>query len=249
MHPNLAPPSRSLSAPPRALTAAEAFATGMQALRAGDLKRGLSALEYAAEKGHVIARWKLGRMYADGEGVERDAARAYGYFEDIVENHGDDLFGPSQSRFIANAFVAAGDYLVAGIPNSSVRSNPTRARGLFSYAAAYFGDPDAQYRFGRMLLEGQGGAKDSMQAVRWLKLAADKGHYQAQALLGDTLFRGQGVPRQKPRGLMYLTLATDTAPQDRAVKDLQSAALAQASDDERALALSYIEAWVLGRRD
>ena len=29
----------------------------------------LSALQYAAEGGHPIAQWKLGRMYANGDGV------------------------------------------------------------------------------------------------------------------------------------------------------------------------------------
>ena len=48
---------------------------------------------------------------------------------------------------------------------------------------------------------------------------------------------------------MYLTIARDTAPQDKTVADLQAAAFAQATDDERALALSYLEAWLKGRRD
>ena len=32
----------------------------------------LTALQYAAEGGHPIAQWKLGRMYADGDGVAQD---------------------------------------------------------------------------------------------------------------------------------------------------------------------------------
>jgi TPR repeat protein len=130
-----------------------------------------------------------------------------------------------------------------------VKPDPRHARDLFAYAASYFGDADAQYRLGRMLLEGEGGPKDAWQSVRWLKLAADKGHYQAQALLGVTLLKGQDIPRQGPRGLMYLTIARDSAPQDKTVADLQAAAFAQATDDERAMALSYLESWLKGRRD
>ena len=51
------PLTRSL-APPRPLTPGEAFLTGTQALRAGDAKTGIRALEYAAENGHAIAEWK-----------------------------------------------------------------------------------------------------------------------------------------------------------------------------------------------
>jgi uncharacterized protein len=242
------PGTRSL-APAHVLTPAEAFRSGTLALQAGDIRAGISALEYAAESGHAIAQWKLGRMYADGDQVPRDDMRAFEYFRSIVDSHPDDSLGTSQARFVANAFVTLGSYYVAGIPNTRVRPDLPRARELFTYAASYFGDADAQFRLGRMLLEGQGGLKDPWQAARWLKLAADKGHYQAQALLGTTLFKGQGIPRQPPRGLMYLTIARDSAPQDKTVADLQAAAFAQATDDERAMALSYLEAWLKGRRD
>jgi hypothetical protein len=245
----LKPLSRSLTPPNHPLTPGEAFLHGTQALRAGDAKAGIQSLEYAAENGHAIAEWKLGRMYADGDHVGRDDLRAFDYFQDIVDNHSDDSFGTPQARFVANAYVALGGYLVSGIPNSPVKANAPRARDLYAYAASYFGDAEAQYRLGRMLLEGQGGARDPWQAARWLKLSADKGHYQAQALLGITMFRGDGIPRQVPRGLMYLTIARDTAPQDKMIADMQGAAFAQASDDQRALALNFLEAWLKGRRD
>lgn len=245
-------PSRSLTpglTQPHTMTAAEAFRTGMQALQAGDVKAGVGALEYAAERGHIVARWKLGRMYADGDQVERDDVRAFHYFQDIVENHSDDSLGTPQTRYVSNAFVTVGSYYVSGIANSPIKANPQRARDLFAYAASYFRDAAAQYRLGQLLLEGQGGPKDPWQAARWLKLSADKGYYQAQALLGVTLFKGQGIPRQAPRGLMYLTIARDTAPQDKTVAELHAAAFAAATDDERAVALSYLESWLKGRRD
>jgi TPR repeat protein len=248
--PGPAPLKRSLTPPgDRSVTPAEAFRNGTLALRAGDVRGGLKELEFAAENGHAIAQWKLARMYADGDQVARDDVRAFDYFHTLVDNHADDSLGTPQARFVANAFVALGGYYITGIANSTVKPDPRHARDLFAFAASYFGDGDAQYRLGRMLLEGQGGPKDAWQAVRWLKLAADKGHYQAQALLGMTLIKGQDIPRQAPRGLMYLTIARDTAPQDKTVADLQAAAFAQATDDERAMALSYLEAWLKGRRD
>ena len=242
------PLTRGLT-PTRPLTPGEAFLTGTEALRAGNTTAGIHALEYAAENGHALAEWKLGRMYADGDHVTRDDLRAFDYFQDIVDNHSDDTLGTPQARFIANAYVALGGYFLNGIPNSPVKPDALRARDLYAYAASYFGDAEAQYRLGRMLLEGQGGPRDPWQAGRWLKLSADKGHTQAQVLLGMTMFKGDGIPRQAARGLMYLTIARDTARQDKSIADLQAWAFANASDDERAMALTYLEGWTQGRRD
>ncbi|HLH91367.1 MAG TPA: tetratricopeptide repeat protein [Xanthobacteraceae bacterium] len=242
------PLTRSLT-PTHPLTPGEAFLTGTEALRAGNTTAGIHALEYAAENGHALAEWKLGRMYADGDHVTRDDLRAFDYFQDIVDNHSDDTLGTPQARFVANAYVALGSYFLNGIPNSPVKPDALRARDLYAYAASYFGDAEAQYRLGRMLLEGQGGPRDPWQAARWLKLAADKRHTQAQALLGITMFKGDGIPRQAARGLMYLIVAHDAARQDKAIADLQAWAFANASDDERAMALTYLESWAQGRRD
>src|SRR6202035_1292883 len=110
-----------------------------------------------------------------------DDQRAFRYFQDIVENHSDDSLGTPQSRYVSNAFVTLGNSYAAGIPGA-LKANPQRARDLFAYAASYFGDAAAQFRLGQMLLEGQGGPKDPWQAARWLKLSADKGYYQSQAL-------------------------------------------------------------------
>jgi TPR repeat protein len=150
---------------------------------------------------------------------------------------------------VANAFVALGSYYLDGISNS-LKPDPERAREMFAYAASYFGDADAQYNLGRIYMEGAVGQKDPKLAARWLGLAANKGQYQAQALLGDMLFKGELVPRQSARGLMWLTLASDAAgPHDTWIKDLHAAAFSQATDEERSLALLYIERWIKGRRE
>ena len=48
-----------------------------------------------------------------------------------------------------------------------------------------------------------------MQAARWLRLAADAGQRNAQALLGSMLFKGTDVSRQAAMGLFWLTVAKD----------------------------------------
>src|SRR5665647_3355868 len=105
----------------------------------------LTSLQYAAEGGHPIAQWKLGRMYANGDGVAQDDLRAFGYFSRIANAHAEDSPSAPQAAVVANAFVALGRYYLNGIPNSKNKSDPERAREMFSYAASYFGNADAQY--------------------------------------------------------------------------------------------------------
>jgi TPR repeat protein len=143
---------------------------------------------------------------------------------------------------VANAFVALGHYYRDGIPNSPVKPDLNRARDMFAYAASFFGDPDAQFHLGQLYLNGEGVRKDPKLAVRWLALAANKGQSEAQATLGQILFQGENVPRQRPLGLMWLTLASDGSG-DRItwIADARVAAFKQATEDERALALTLIE--------
>lgn len=228
----------------------EAFRSGAQALRAGEKAKAVTSLEYAADQGLAVAQWKLGRMYADGDGVKQDDIRAFEYFSRIANAHADESPGTAQARFVASAFVALGGYYLEGIPNSPVKRDPARAREMYFYAASYFADPDAQYHLGRMYLDGQGAPKDPRQGARWLGLAAQKGQHLAQATLGAMLFEGKLVARQSARGLMWLTLARDgAAGEEKWVADLYDAAFKQATREERALALVYLEKWLKGRRE
>jgi TPR repeat protein len=249
---DLDPPNAPAYAPsnlPPTLTPFEALRSGAQMLRKGDKEKALQSLEYAAERGVVAAQWKLARMYAEGDGVPKSDQRAFDFYSRIADAHADDLPGTQQARFVANAFVALGNYYATGIPNTHVTADIARARHMYFHAAIYFGDPDAQYFFGRVLLEGTGGPKDPRRAAQWFYSAANKGHTKAQAMLGRMLFTGEGVPRQTARGLMWLTLAKANASGDRWINDTYSAAINQATVDERALAMDFLERWVNGRRN
>jgi TPR repeat protein len=210
----------------------------------------LTALQYAAEGGHPIAQWRLGRMYADGDGVARDDLRAFEYFSRIANQHAEDSPSAPQAQIVANAFVALGRYYRDGIPNSRVKSDRERAREMFHYAASYFGNADAQYNLARMYLDGTGTPRDPKYAARWLSQAAQKGQYQAQALLGQMLFNGDVLPKQSAKGLMWLTLARDNAgPDEIWINEVYTGALKRASEDDRAMAGRMLERWVQGRRD
>lgn len=233
------------------MTASEAFRSGAHWLKAGDPVKAVNSLEYAAAKGHAVAQWKLGRMYADGDGVVQDELKAFDYFRRIADSHADDNPNTPQARFVANAFVALGQYYLEGIPETDVKRDPARAREMFAYAASYFGDPDAQYHLARLYLEGIGAPRDPRQAARWFGLSAHKGQCGAQAMLGAMLFTGDHLPRQAARGLMWLTLAKDSARPDEQpwITKLYDSAFGQATEDERSLALVYLRRWMESRRE
>ena len=230
----------------------EALSKYLEGYRAGDTRSSLDALQYAAEGGEALARWKLGSMYATGDGVPHDDKKAYDYFMRIVEDYDDAAANPRQRGVIASAFVAVGAYSLTGISNSRVTRDPQRAREMFSVAATEFADPHAQYNLGRMFLDGDGVKKDPRRGARWLKLAADKQHMESQAVLGHLFFNGaEGVNRQRAMGLMYLTLAREAVvdhKKDRWIVDLHDNAVGAASDADRQAGLLYLEQYLKGRR-
>lgn len=231
-------------------TSVDAFRAGTRSYFAGDKGEALKSLSYAASQGHTAAAWKLGRMYAEGDGVRRDELKAFEYFRRVANQNSEESPGSPQAPYVANAFVELGGFFLRGIPNTAVRRDPERAREVFQYAASYFGDAEAQYQLARLYLDGTGTERDTKQAARWLGLAAQKGQYQAQALLGDLLFRGSDVPRQAARGLMWLTLAREAAATDADgwIVKLYDGAFAKASEDERTVALAMLQEWVKAPR-
>ncbi len=218
---------------------------GLDLFHAGDVASSLEALNFAADRGLSGAQWKLGHIYANGDGVGRDDLKAYQYFSRIVDNYDEDEPDQGNLAFVANAFVAVGVYSLTGIQNTSIKRDLNRALEMFQYAAMNFGEPNAQFQLARMYLDGVGVKKDSGQAVRWLSNAADKNHMESQALLGHLLFSGQaGLQRQRARGLMLLTMARDAASgsrKDAWVIDYYKAAIEQADENDRQMALKSLD--------
>jgi uncharacterized protein len=256
--PNAAAPAAPATAVPRPSVAPrDALRSGLQAQRAGKPDQAVSSLEYAAEQGMPGAMWKLGRMYADGDGVGQNKLRAFEYFLNLTKTHAYDPPDSDESHFVAGAFVALGQYYIDGIPDTAVKPDPAVAIDLFRHAASYFGNSDAQYHLGRIYLLGTGTAKDPVQAARWLRLAANKGQHSAQALLGSMLFKGQGVARQAAMGLAWLTMAKegvssqaneDANSQATWIIETYRSAFAQATAEERLQAARNMEELVRARR-
>ncbi len=102
-------------------TPAEAFKLGYTAYQQGDKAAAFEALQFAAGKGHPIAQWKLGRMYASGDGIEKDQKKAFELFSEVANAYADENPRAPSAPFVADAFVALGSYYRDGIPNSDVK--------------------------------------------------------------------------------------------------------------------------------
>ena len=225
------------------LSPAEALRSGYQAYKAGDAATALEALNFAAEKGHPAAMWKLGRMYQTGDLVNEDKKKAMELFSKVASEYADGNPRGPHAPFVSDAFVTLGGYYRRGIPDA-VKADPSRARDYFEYAASYFGDPDAQYSLAAMYLSGEGGEKSARQAARWFKLAARKGHVGAQAEFGYLLYEGIGVDRRQVEGLMWLSVARLSSPGDPAIQARHEQAFSTADEEDRRDAVAMAEAWL-----
>jgi TPR repeat protein len=197
--------------------------------------------------GHPGALWVLAEHYRHGDGVPANDLKAFQIFNEIANGHADDSPTSPQAPFVSSAFVELGSYYATGINDGSVKPNPTEARRLLTYAASYFGDREAQFKLGKMLANPALPDHDTVQAARWLTLAARKGHAGAQALLGQLLFSGDAdLPKKPLMGLMWLTIARAhaTTAEDDWIRDMQEQAFSVAAESDRRQAVRLAQEWI-----
>lgn len=210
------------------------FRLGFSAYKQGHKEEAIEAYRYAAEKGQLGARWKLARMYAEGDGVARNDYEAFKAFSEIVRQ--DVTPGSPEESYVSDALVAVGGYLRRGIPGTPVKPNPSAAQEYYMRAAANYRNPNAQYEIGKMFLSGEGVRSSVRQAGRWLQLAAEKGHAGAQATLGNLLFQSGKVVK----GLAMMTAALErAAPVDQSwIRGMQEEAFSLAGESDRRTAIA-----------
>ncbi|MEP3047330.1 MAG: tetratricopeptide repeat protein [Roseibium sp.] len=225
---------------PSDLSPTEALRAGARQYYSGDKEGALGSLQYAAENGQAMAAWKLGDMYSKGDGVQEDDFKAFKYYSQIVRDHGENRADAPDAPFVSSAFVALGSYYLNGI-DGAVPRNEARARQVFTHAASYFGDAEAQYKLGHMYKD-----SNSRIAVRWYNLAAIKGHVGAQARLGETLYSLGSSEKKQARGLMWMTVAMRQASGSDAewIKSLHEQYFAVSPEPVRVRARSLAENWI-----
>jgi len=156
------------------------------------LKVAIKALRQAVAKGNAEAQFRLGMLYANGEGVELDHVKA----AELI------LAAAKQSHPAAQTTLG---WLYAN--GYGVEQDDQRARIWYQRAAA-LGDLKAQYTLGTLYRFGQlGEDKDGAQAVHWYLQAANQGLAAAQFALGRLLMDGKLVEKDEETALHWLSLA------------------------------------------
>ena len=210
----------------------------------------LTALQDAANAGQPMALYQLGLMYENGEGVDKDPVKAFGYFSQIANDHADAAPRGVEADIVAQSFVKVGEYYAEGLPDAGIAADAGRSHRMIIHAATYFGDADAQYRLGELYLDDNELGANPLQGARWFSLAARKGHAAAQAKLGDLLFNGmEGLEPQPEEGLMWLIVAQRRVagtPDEDWVTNLANSALAVANTGQRETAAQMADS--LGSR-
>ncbi|ODT81100.1 MAG: hypothetical protein ABS76_13490 [Pelagibacterium sp. SCN 64-44] len=201
----------------------------------------LAGLETAAADGEPMAMWQLGTMYENGQGVERDPAKAFSYFDQIARQNFDSTPRGSNSDIVAQSLLKLSEYYKQGVPDAGIPADSVRYHDALVHAASYFGDADAQYQMGLLYVEDNGQSTNPLMSYRWWIMAARKGHCGAQGRLGGLLFSGgKDFQPQPVDGLMWLAISHENCAgtADSAwVDDLFTRASAKATPDQRAEAL------------
>jgi hypothetical protein len=132
------------------------------------------------------ANFRIGDMYADGNGVPKDTSEAEKWYQRGVD--------------IATAGVQAG-WLTADVylANAYLQSKGVpldygEAMHWMKDAAEY-GNRQAQVNLGSMYRDGQGTPQNYGEAMYWYRKAADRGSAVAEWMIGRLYFDGKGVIR------------------------------------------------------
>ena len=120
-------------------------------------------LKNSAKQGHSLSQYLLGSMYAKGQGVEQDDAKALEWFRKAANQQ--DTWG-NFSQYYLGLMYAEG---------RGVEQDDAKALGWFRKAVAQ-DHAASQYQLGLMYAEGRGVEQGDAKAVDWFRKAAKQGH-------------------------------------------------------------------------
>ena len=145
----------------------------------------------AANGGIAVAKYKLGKMLLNGDGVEKDIVKAVEWLK--------------QAALEENEFAeyALGRLYLKG---AEVEKNDVVAEEYLLKAAKH-GNKYAEYILGKEYLRGENFPKDVQKAIDYLKRAAEKGLNFAEYELGKIYLFGNDIPKDTETALEYLKSA------------------------------------------
>ena len=144
------------------------------------------------------AMGNLGYMYANGEGVEQDYAKAIEWYTKAADS------GNTTAMYNIGYMYMYGE---------GVEQDGTKAIEWYTKAAD-LGDSDAMYNLGYMYYTGEGVEQDGEKAVEWFTKAADLGNADAMYNLGYMYEAGEGVEQDSTKAVEWYTKVADLGDSD-----------------------------------
>ena len=147
----------------------------------------------AANGGIAVAKYKLGKMLLNGDGVEKDILKAIEWLK--------------QAALEENEFAeyALGRIYLKG---AEVEKNDVVAEE-YLLKAANRGNKYAAYLLGKEYLSGETFGKDAENAEKYLLKAAEHGNKYAEYILGKEYLRGENFPKDVQKAIYYLKRAAE----------------------------------------
>lgn len=179
----------------------------------------LDELLKKAKEGDPHAQSVLGSMYAKGEGVPKDDAKAVELFRKAAEQ------GNAEAQYNLGYMILMG----LGVPRDEAKAveywqkaaeqGNVKAQGslatMYEYGeivpkdyakaveywqkAAERGDAKGQFGLASMYSNGEGVPKDFTKAAEWFQKSAQQGNADAQVRLGIMYARGEGLPKDSTK--------------------------------------------------
>jgi uncharacterized protein len=161
------------------------------AFNRGDFGRARNGYSELANQGDRIAQFKLGVLYDEGNGVDKNSREAIRWY--CISS----AQGFPEAAYNLGRLYQDG----RGIPQ-----NFERARQWYLIATGR-GETKAAVNLGVMNASREGGRRDYRTAIGWFLFAAQRGDERAKNNLGTMYFNGQGVSRDLVRAHMWYNLA------------------------------------------
>ena len=147
-----------------------------------------------------VAEYRLGVLYALGQGVKQDYGQAAQLFQAAADG------GVAEAQYNIAVMYSEG---------MGVQRDPTQAVKWYQKAAAQ-GNPNAAFNLGVAYSNGAGVTQDIQEAARWFGRAASAGVVNAQFNLGLLYERGEGVPQSPVEAYAWYAAAASRGDQGAA---------------------------------
>lgn len=178
------------------LSAAPSHAGLSEALTAYGIKRydqAFAEFTYLADEGDATAAYYLGKMFANGYGVEKNEQMAIDYYQ------------KAEQAYNIDAAYELAEILLTDIDEGEEERFETGINYL--KRAAYAGQSDALYQLGEFYEKGKGVPQDYKNAFGFYLMGALKGNMKAQYRVSRLYLAGRGVPQDFENGVKWLSRA------------------------------------------